>query len=272
VLRANAPLQRALALGVGQLLDAVSVQSDEDYRAFRRLGVPATALAVTGDLASDLAHLALTAAERDVLRRGLGLGPEVPVVIAGSVHPGEAQLVADAFGTLRRRSRDVRLVLAPRWLHELATIAAPLERHGFRLARRTALDVAGHTRDYDVLLLDTFGELRRVYGVADAAFIGSTVVPINARGGGHNPLEILTHGVVPVFGPHMSLWRRVTTRLLEVEPRLQVQSAETLATRLGDILDGTVAAKPVQEAGRELVAEAGGALEATVAFLDSVLP
>jgi 3-deoxy-D-manno-octulosonic-acid transferase len=272
VAHGNTPLQRALALGVVHALDAIAVQCEEDYQAFRRLGVPATALAVTGDLASDLGHVALDGNEREALRSDLGLGPGDPVVIVGSGHPGEAQLIADAFAALRRSLGHVRLIVAPRLLHELHTVAAPFERYGFRLARRTTLEAQRQPAEYDVLLLDTFGELRRIYGVADVAFIGSTIVPINVRGGGHNPLEILAHGVVPVFGPHMSLWRRVTTRLLEVEPRLQVESAETLARRLGDILDGTVPAKPVQEAGRELVAEAGGALEATVAFLDSVLP
>ena len=140
---------------------------------------------------------------------------------------------------------------------------------GFKVSRRTEFSngVAHNGCDYDVLLLDSFGELGRFYGIADVAFIGSSLVPINERRGGHNLLEPLVHGVPPLFGPHMNLWRPVTQKLLNVWPSLEVNSAETLAESASQVFKGKAPLSAIGEVGMQLVELREDAVERTMAFL-----
>lgn len=265
----NPAIQRALALGFYRELDAVSVQSEEDYIAFRQLGVPADRLTITGNLAAGLSHLRLTPAERYELRGRLKLRERDPVMIVGSAPAGERKVMTEAFNELRRRVPETRFIVAPRWIHEAGGVTEWLRAQGFRVARRSDLDPDEQERDvgYDVLVLDTFGELPTLYGVADVAFIGSSLVPINERRGGHNPLEPLAHGVVPLFGPHMNLWPSVVAELRKAWPAIQVDSAQALAARVADVLTGRAPVSAIRAVGARLIDRSSGAVERTVEFL-----
>ena len=262
-------MERALALGFYRELDALSVQGEEDYEAFRKLGVPSERLTITGDIAADLGALRLTPSERLQWRRSLGLKASDPVLIVGSAHPGEQQVMMEAFLALRRHVPEARFIVVPRLVHEARAMAAWLAQRQFRVVLKTALapEKSGGQPEYDVLVLDTLGELRTVYGVGDVAFIGSSLVPLNARGGGHNPLEPLTHGVVPLFGPHMNLWRAVATELLSVWPGLEVRSPEALGEQAALVLSGHAPVTAIRQAGVRLVDRSGGAVERTAAFI-----
>jgi 3-deoxy-D-manno-octulosonic-acid transferase len=72
-----------------------------------------------------------------------------------------------------------------------------------------------------VFLLDTFGELSRIYQYATVAFVGGTLVP----SGGHNPIEPAAHGVPVCFGPSMSNFREIALVFLRSEAAAEVKSA-----------------------------------------------
>jgi len=265
---ANKTMRRAIALGFHRELDWIAVQGEADLQAFLELGVPRERLEVTGDLCADVKHLSLGSEERSQLRQSLRLDASVPVMIAGSTHPGEGKMLFDSFRLLRQRRPQVRLILAPRWLHEVPEMAKHFMERGLRVMRRTELPdgLNGH-ETYDVLLLDTFGELGRLYGIADVVYIGSSLVPINERRGGHNILEPLAHGVTPLFGPHMNLWRDITDRMLSVWPGLCVDSAEMLAERAEEVLSGTAPVSAIREFSAKMIERGDGAVDRTLSFL-----
>lgn len=264
---ANRWWRRALALGVHRHLDAIAVQSQADYDAFRALGVSADRLAVTGKLEGDLRHLQLSSAERDTLRRGLGLRESDRVLLAGSTHPAEVGPLLEAFRVFRAGLAESRLVLVPRWLHDVPAVVERVSRQGFRVTTRTAVLRQPGPVEYDVLVVDTFGELRLLYGAADVAFIGSSLVPINERRGGHNVLEPLAQGVIPLFGPHMNLWRTATVPLQSVWPGLEAASATALGERATDVVMGRAPAEAILAAGAQLIRQESGAVERTLECL-----
>jgi 3-deoxy-D-manno-octulosonic-acid transferase len=90
---ANPSMDRAVGLKFPQALHAAAVQTQEDVEMLASLGAPRDRMVVTGNLASDLAPLRLNAAERRRLRSDLALPPSAPVVIFGSTHGGELDLV-----------------------------------------------------------------------------------------------------------------------------------------------------------------------------------
>jgi len=262
-------LQRALALGFYRELDAISVQSEEDYVLFRRLGVPADRIAVTGNLAADLTHLRLTHGERRELRQRLGLPEQDQVMVVGSAPAVEQVVLAETFKEVRRRLPETRFIVAPRWIHEARGMAEWLRTQGFKVSMRSEFDVDGGDDEgrYDILVLDTFGELPTVYGVADVAFIGSSLVPVNERRGGHNPLEPLAHGVVPLFGPHMNLWSALVSEFRKAWPSIQVDSPSALAERASEVLTGGAPISAVRDVGARWIDSSSGAVEQTAAFL-----
>jgi len=265
----NPFMRRALALEFYRELDAVAVQRESDYHAALQLGIRKDRLAVTGDMYADLRHLRLSPEERAAIRQDLGLDKADRVVIVGSTHPQEEPVIKETFRLLRQRQPGVRLIVAPRQIHEGGGMAERLREGGWKVARASGLskDGPGASGDYDILLLDTFGQLGRLYGIADVAYIGASLVPLNERRAGHNVLEPLVHGVVPLFGPHMGLWRHVVDRLVKVDATLQVDGTEALAERIHRVLEGDGVTAKIRQVAEEIINEESGAVDKTVSFL-----
>ncbi len=261
---ANRFMDRAMALGAYRALDGAAVQSEADADALRRLGMPADRVVVTGKLEGDLRDAGLSPAERGSLRRSLGVAEADRVLVAGSVPLGEVKPLCDALRQLRARVPSARLLLAPRWLHEAQASVKQLRAEGFAVSLRSA---GSGGAPFDVLVIDTFGELRTLYGAGDAAFIGSSLAPINERKGGHNVLEPAAHGVPAFFGPHMNLWHASTGPLLDAWPGLQVDSAAMLGERVAALWNGEAPLPAIRQAGRCLIERDSGAVERTVSFL-----
>ena len=262
---ANPSMDRAMGLKFPQELEAAAVQTAEDVEMLASLGVPRDRIVVTGNLASDVAPLRLNGPERCRLRGELGLGTRAPVVIFGSTHEGEHELVRTTIALVRQRLPDARFIVAPRQMHDVEGFVDVSAGAGLRTVRHT--ETSSRSEPYDVLVVDTFGSLLTLYGAADVAYIGSSLVPLNARRGGHHPLEPLVHGTVPLFGPNMNLWRGAVERLRAAWPQIEVDSAATLAARAIDVIEGRAPVDAIRAAGNELIGESTGAVDKTVDFL-----
>lgn len=265
----NPFMQRAMALRFYRELDAIAVQREADYDAALRWGIPKERLCVTGDIYADLTHLRLSEEERLSLRRELGLTDGERVVMIGSTHLKEESVVLEALRLIRQAHPNLRFIVAPRQIQESEEWFGRLCQARWRVVRwsRRREGISPESLNYDVLLVDTFGELGRFFGAADVAYIGASLVPLNERRAGHNVLEPLAHGVIPLFGPHMSLWKHMVERLLQVEPALQVDSPDTLAKRVSDVLERRLQIEAVQQLGGKLITEQAGAVDRTLGFL-----
>ncbi|HED65849.1 MAG TPA: 3-deoxy-D-manno-octulosonic acid transferase, partial [Planctomycetes bacterium] len=171
------------------------VQLEEYAQRFRRLGVEPERLLVTGNVKVDGLRIGRVDAGEELTRLLGGRGR--PVIVAGSTHEPEELLVARAW---RDHTPEARLVLVPRHPHRSATVAADLEREGFAVQLLSAL--RGGLEENDpakVAIVDTIGELERVYGLADLVFVGGSLGDF----GGHNLLEPAAQGVPVLFGPHV---------------------------------------------------------------------
>jgi len=110
------------------------------------------------------------------------------------------------------------VVIAPRKPERFELVAGLLGTSSLRFIRRSEISESASA---DILLLDTFGELARIYRYASAAFIGGTLVPI----GGHNPIEAAAAGVPVCFGPSMSNFREIADAFLYNEAAQVVRTA-----------------------------------------------
>ena len=185
-------LARPLLGGVGQFL----VQTKTDRTRLETIGVPAGRIAVAGNLKCETRLPEFSGGELAAMKRQLGLAPDKRVVVAGSIHRGEEGLLLEAFAAARKVRADVRLVLAPRHPGKFSDVEKEPAARPFAIRRRTTLAPG---ESWDILILDTIGELARFYAFADAAFIGGSLI----AWGGQNLLEPAFYGKPVFFGPHM---------------------------------------------------------------------
>ncbi len=240
----------------------ISAQSEMDAERFRQLGAPTERVRALGNIKFDLRYSPETLAEGSALREKLGL--ERPVWIAASTHDGEEFQVLEAFREVRQRIPDALLILVPRHPERFDAVAAQCRGQGWRIVRRTEHST---TADCDVYLGDTMGELMVLYGAADVAFVGGSLVPI----GGHNVLEPAAVGLTVLFGPHMFNFIEASERLLEANAAHQVQDAKSLAKLTVELLRDAERRDRMGRAGRDTVAANRGSLERLLNALEPLL-
>jgi 3-deoxy-D-manno-octulosonic-acid transferase len=194
-----------------------------------------------------------------------GWGATRQVWVAGSTHEGEEAQLIDALLLLRERWPDLLLVLVPRHPQRFVGVRALLETRGIAYARRSAGEWP--TADVSVFLVDTMGELGSLYGVADLAFIGGSLVPI----GGHNALEAAVHGVPVLTGPAVFNFHDIYGALHEVGAAATVEDAQSLAHGVEQWLKDPTAAQRAGECGRQWVMDNQGALDQLWALVDPYL-
>jgi 3-deoxy-D-manno-octulosonic-acid transferase len=188
---------------------------------------------------------------RAVVRSLLGLEPSVPLWVAGSTHPGEDEQVLEAFRRARAGLPGLALLIAPRHVERAADVLALAQREGWRAARRSV----GGDGPFDVLVLDTMGELADLYALADVVFLGGSLVPI----GGHDLLQPLFHGKPELFGPHMHNQHDLAAMALREGAARQVADAGELTEWVTRLCQEADLRRQMGEAGARLLQANTGA-------------
>ena len=239
-------------------LAQVQAQSELYRDRFVELGVPAERVLVAPSLKWDASSTAPGDSEAArSIAAALGIDRSRPLVVAGSTGPGEEEALVEAL------PEGCQLLLAPRrperW-DEVARLARKMPR------RSAAVGGAAPRAGARVFLLDTIGELAAAYQLADAAFVGRSLVPM----GGSNPLEPIAAGVPTIVGPHYENFAEIVDELvaaggvavsddpMEVVARWiqQPDAAAAVASRGRSVLDSNrgvsrrAAARILDAAGR----------------------
>jgi len=240
------------------------VQTELYAERFRNLGIPARSIQVTGSVKYDqLAAADLDPAE---VRRDMGIGEEDLVLMGGSTHPSEEASLLKAYTSLRDDFPGLRLVLVPRHTERTPEVLALLQaqvsvtQRTEQVSARGAESASAPLPPGEVLLVNTVGELGRLYAAADLVFVGGSLIPH----GGQNMLEPVMYAKPTLFGPHWVNFAEPVKRLLEAEGVREVQSANELEPAFREFLSDPESAQRMGERGREAMLAAQGATEATV--------
>ena len=234
------------------------MQSHTDARYIEEMGADPARVQVTGNTKYDQTYAEVTPTERDELRREFGVGEAHPVIVAGSFHEGEYEILLASFGDVRRQYPDAKLILAPRQIPEAAKVLQLVQKYGFVGARRTEYH-AETDAPVSVLVLDTIGELGRIYSLADIVIVGGSFVKV----GGHNILEPAAHGKPILVGPHMFNFKDIFA-LLHSEDACRMTSAENLTRDLLRLLSEPQRLAQMGAAALRLVEENQGATKRNV--------
>lgn len=205
-----------------------NIQSREDMFKF---GIDPSLLEVIGDTKYDA--LGTVSAEEQVsLRSALQIPDGCPVIVAGSTHEGEEEIILTAFQKLKADYPKILLILAPRRLERLPAIADLLGSKGIPFVQRSRLSETKRVEE-SVILLDTMGELFSVYSIGDIAFVGRSLIP---PGGGHSLIEPASLGKVVLHGPYMEYNQTVADELGKEGVAIIVRDAEELGKTIRDLL------------------------------------
>jgi len=247
------------------------MQSDADAERLLDLGAPRARVVVTGNLKYDLAQpepgpLAAWLS-RELLRAQRG-----PVIVAGSLADGEGRPVLEALSAIEREWPGALLVFAPRKPQNFDSAARAIEASGRAVIRRSALDLdrgsaAALAAPRSVLFLDSVGELAGLYALAEAVFVGGSLVPV----GGHNILEPAIAGRAPVFGPSMDNFKEMAARFCDAGAGIEVSGAAELAAAWSGLLRDPQERERRGVAAKALVERYRGATEAAVERLSALL-
>lgn len=243
-------MHRTMELCPFRDLDWLGAKSEEDVRGFIAMGVQPGRVVVTGNMKFDLEFLRVPDEQRIQLFDHLGLTPDRPVLLAASLHPGEDRFVGEAFLSARLDTPDLRLVVVPRYQFHADSMIRTFQSMGLSVVRRTARI---HHDPPDVIVVDTFGELSRLYAVASVVFIGGSTYLRNVVGLGQNIVEPLVQAKPMFFGTYMNLWRDITEELKKVWPGIEVMSSGELGVGLREVLKSSVLRGRLQEKAREIV-------------------
>lgn len=222
------------------------MQSGIDAEHIIRLGADPDKVLVTGNTKFDQTYTDVTVREKEQLRLEMGLGDCHPVIIAGSTHKGEEESIFRAFREVRSRYPAAKAVIAPREIMRADEVMRIASSYDLQAAKRTVL-LKNPSLGHDVVILDTIGELGKVYSTGDIIFVGGSLVPQ----GGHNILEPAAHGKPILTGPHMFNFKDTYALFSGRAACATVHDAVELAERILYILEND---HVCQEMSRETLA------------------
>ena len=232
------------------------MQTEGDRIRIVRMGAPSDRTRVTGNIKFDQSTPALKPEAVAEFAKLIGYREEEKIIVAGSTHPGEEEILLRCFKDLRKVEPHLLLILAPRHLHRIEEVERILQKESISWKRKTSIGVTGEDRP-EVILLDTMGELMSFYGMGALCFIGGSLVPV----GGHNPIEPLIFRKCVLFGPHMFHFAEISRDLLEAGGAIQVSGPDDLALQLRRLLSEEGKRDEVGENGYQFLQRHRGAAE-----------
>jgi len=249
---------------------AFLMQSEKDAERVRVLGAPAERVRVSGNLKYDL-ELPRPTPLSNWLATEIKRSGRSPIIVAGSVVATEEPHALIAFGTLQGEYPKALLVLAPRKPECFDEAAELIDESHRKFIRRSRLPIPGPAQphaiqssdhstipdDVTVLLLDSIGELASLYGLADGAFVGGSLV----SAGGHNILEPAAFGKIPVFGPSMENFAEIAARFVAARAAVQVESPEDVGVAWIELFSDPQRMKEMGATARRLVEDSRGATD-----------
>lgn len=242
-------------------LDWIAAQAGDDAARFREVGADEQSVSVTGSIKYDVAIPDDVKQRASVLRNSFG---QRPVWIAASTHDGEDEQLLEAHGRVLESVSEALLIIVPRHPDRFDSVSELIAKSGFSLVRRSSGEPAGSAQVY---LGDTMGELLVMFGAADVAFVGGSLI----ERGGHNPLEPAAWGIPVITGPHVFNFETVYNQLDAGQGVLRVDSERDLAEQVVRLLTDPEQARETGRSALAVVEANRGALDRVVSGILSRL-
>jgi len=250
----------------------ISMQTAYDVHKMIRFGVRPDLVKALGNLKydavlPDTVGWDLEHRPTEFYRQQFGIPHGKTVWIAGSTHPGEERIILSAYKRLSLLFPDLFLIVAPRKVERGREIKEMAVNIGLTVRRRTAPLQDEEIPGAPLLILDTMGELTRMYSFCDIAFVGGSLVP----DGGHNPLEPAAFGKPILYGPYMDDFIEISTDLLEKKAAIACRDEDELFANLKALLINANLRDRMGEKAQSLVLQHRGVTKRHLELIQVIL-
>ncbi|MCK9432069.1 MAG: 3-deoxy-D-manno-octulosonic acid transferase [Candidatus Omnitrophica bacterium] len=253
-----------------RMVDRFCVQSEADALRLEGLGVKKQKIDVTGNVKFDIRLDGLP--EGSLYRDKLGLKKDEKLLVCGSTHPGEEEVILDSYRRVVRVFPGLRLLLAPRHPERSAEVSKVVLREGFNPKPVSGVDRAEPAggkvlSENQVFILDTIGELFNYYSAADIVFVGGSLV----KKGGHNILEPAVLRKPVIFGPQMFNFRQISRIFSDNRAAFLAIDAVDLADKVKTLLKDDILLRQTTECAYDLILKNRGATDKNIQVIKQLI-
>ncbi len=248
-------------------IDVFCMQTEVDTKRIIDIGAKEDRAITAGNLKFDQQVPSLTSEEKATIYRIFNLKEGQRLFIAGSTHRGEEDIVLEVFKNLKKTFNDLILMLAPRHPERFNEVAHLLSRHGLQSIKKTEIENDKSRNNHDVILIDTIGDLSKLYSIGTIIFVGGSLVST----GGHNVLEPVSYKKAVIFGPHMENFLEISRSLRKSGGGLQVHNQEEFISRAKMLLQDDAFRDGLGEAAFEVIAHNQGAITKAMEVIEKFI-
>ena len=245
---------------------SMGMQNDDNAERIIHLGADPEKVSITGNLKQALG--AGIATEMETGSGDLKLDGKVNrrVLVAGSTHRGEEEVLLDVFQFLKSSIPDLLMILAPRHPQRFREVERLLKRKSVSYEKRSRLN--GQLATWpDVIFLDTMGDLPAVYRLADVTFVGGSLIDV----GGHNPMEPARWGKPVIFGPYMTNFSDIAREMKTRGAGIEVQDREGLIQEITSLLNDPQKAQRIGERARKVIGEDSSVIDRSMRLINTFI-
>ena len=245
-------------------------RTELDAQRFRDLGIPDEQVFVTGTMKYDNIPTHADEDSKRELANLFHIKDNDIVLIGGSTHEGEEEILLRVFDKLNKSYPSLRLIIAPRHIERTKDVSRLVEKAGYTPLLKTTIEGPEYkwqNTNKHVIILDTVGDLGKVYSLSDLVFVGKSLVP----SGGQNMMEPAGLGKPVIFGPHTSNFKEEVDLLLQKNAAIMVETEEELCRTIEDLIKNPEKAKDIGQKAQDVVNEKRGATERNMEIIRNIL-
>jgi 3-deoxy-D-manno-octulosonic-acid transferase len=239
------------------------VQTERDAERLMCLGVLAGRIQVTGNMKFDRKDYQDVNKDAIDYRKKIGLESGERLLVSGSTHAGEEEIILGAYKELLNEFPQLKLLLAPRHPERSKELGKIVSKFGLRAVFSSLAFTCSTCITKPVFILDTIGQLTSVYAIADIVFVGGSLI----KKGGHNILEPASLGKPVLFGPHMFNFRDIADLFLNNKAALLVYNQDELKANIAHLLKNPSFVTGLGQRAKELILKNQGASKRNAVYI-----
>ena len=239
-----------------------------DAQRFEQLSIPSNIINITGTMKYDNINVNEDKETKFKLQNLFQIDSNDTIIVGGSTHDGEEEILINVFKALRKEIENLRLILVPRHIERTDNILTLVKNMGFSAFKKTELGMNEHSMidsnlKEGIIIVDTIGELLGIYSLASCVFVGRSLVPF----GGQNMMEPAGLAKPIIFGPHTFNFKEEADLLLKNNAAKLVKNENELLETTRFLLSNSALANEMGLKAQEIVLNNRGATNRNLAIV-----